>query len=294
MTPNVLLSMLYVLMNFASAVDLMDFQLNTPLLSPMSPERSLRSLSRDSVQQRIEIQRLSPRTNHNRIPDDCLVKCLEYLCNGHDFSAFRRTSHQWNDLYCRFWSSQSAKFRIMEFDDSEDRDSHRCKYPLVDKLLQGAPCISDLYVDVDFVKAQQYLLRIQRVSKRDVVRGLDTKSKHPFLSLLLWNWDLGQNALVICVFDFYHQSSNVRLIVCSSNQFRRELKKLYPVLRCGLDDIDRIIQRKYIGFLQDHGISKWTVGRQCLSCGCERRMLLMTMSCATLIIFLALESKFRE
>lgn len=242
------LTILHFLIEMISSSSFMTCSPETPLLTS--------SAFTSSTDQPITMSQL-------QLADDCLLRSLEYLCNGTDFINFKKSTRRFNRIHSQFMEQQFVHFNVLESFIADNL--RRSKYRAIEDLLKSAPCISDLFADIKSPASPRDVFKMYRIhhrSKQDVLRGLMFGSKRPFLSLLLWNdhnWN--QTALLICTFNF-DQFTNVTLHACARNSFLRDLTTTFPGSHFCLDDFNEILRRKCIQFPGSPTISTWTVGKR--------------------------------
>ena len=137
--------------------------------------------------------------------DDCLALSLEYLEKENDLDNFRRAAIRFEKIYERYRDYQSKRFHALNVVFEQMCPRGFGPYDSLDDLLQCVPCIDQLYVDIDDRKSVDELRYAQFFVGQEMVRGLTSRTNHPFLSLSLWNDDLPNDSLfLICVVDFDH------------------------------------------------------------------------------------------
>ena len=137
--------------------------------------------------------------------DDCLALSLEYLEKENDLNNFRKAAIRFEKIYERYREYQSKRFRALNVVFEQMSPGGFGPYDSLDDLLQCVRCIDQLYVDIDDPQSRDKLRYAQFVAGQEMVRGLTSRTNHPFLSLSLWNNDFPNDSLfLICVVDFDH------------------------------------------------------------------------------------------
>ena len=131
--------------------------------------------------------------NTSSLALDCIARCLEYISNKNDLNRFRLTSRACHSMCDRMLQTHFDVFLAMPL-----QQRFRTKQDIFCRV----KLISDLYVPIASSLQRKALIWVHQQMRRDFLRGFDSVSRRPFLSVRMFNdFDWRERTLFIFVFD---------------------------------------------------------------------------------------------